>query len=311
MRITLMHNPSAGHGKHRKKDLMAALAKTDHHAVYQSTKKRGYEKALKNPGDLVLVAGGDGTVTKIARRLIDTGIPLGVLPLGTANNLARTLGFIVSPEELIARLEDGKKHSFDVGVARGPWGTRYFFEGAGAGLLADYVRAAKKEDKKPKSASKDREMARHVSLLRQLLHDYPAQEWKIDIDGKNVSNNYILWEAMNVRSVGPALYFAPRATTKDAEFDFVCVREADRSLLLDHFDARLAGKKSKFPLPVRRFRRLRILWQGSTLHFDDKLWPGKGERVASPNEIEITVKPSALIILQPATPAMNQAAKSK
>ena len=149
-----MHNPSAGHGKHRKKDLMAALAKTDHHAVYQSTKKRGYEKALKKPGDLVLVAGGDGTVTKIARRLIDTGIPLAVLPLGTANNLARTLGFIVSPEELIARLEDGKKHSFDVGVARGPWGTRYFFEGAGAGLLADYVRAAKKEDKKPKSRRK-------------------------------------------------------------------------------------------------------------------------------------------------------------
>ena len=134
MRITLMHNPGAGYGKHRKKDLMEALAKAGHHAIYQSTKKRSYKKALKKPGDLVLVAGGDGTVTKIARRLIDTGIPLAVLPLGTANNLARTLGFIASPEELIARLEDGKKHSFDVGIARGPWGTRYFFEGAGAGL---------------------------------------------------------------------------------------------------------------------------------------------------------------------------------
>ena len=153
MRITLMHNPSAGHGKHRKKDLMEALAKAGHNAIYQSTKKRGYKKALKKPGDLVLVAGGDGTITKIARRLIDTGIPLAVLPLGTANNLARTLGFIASPEKVIARLQDGKKHSFDVGVARGPWGRRYFFEGAGAGLLADYVRAAKKQDKKPKSTS--------------------------------------------------------------------------------------------------------------------------------------------------------------
>ena len=311
MRITLMHYPGAGYGKHRKKDLMEALAKAGHHAIYQSTKKRSYKKALKKPGDLVLVAGGDGTVTKIARRLIDTGIPLAVLPLGTANNLARTLGFIASPEELIARLEDGKKHSFDVGIARGPWGTRYFFEGAGAGLLADYVRTTKKQDKKPKSASKDHEMARHVSLLRRLLHDYPDQEWKIDIDGKDVSNNYILWEAMNVRSVGPALYFAPRATIKDAEFDFVCVREADRPLLLDHFDARLAGKKSKFPLPVRRFRRLRILWQGSTLHFDDKLWPRNGQRARNPSEVEITVKPSALIILQPATTAITQAARSK
>ena len=301
MRITLMHNPCAGHGKHRKKELMEALAKAGHHAIYQSTKKRGYKTVLKNPGDLVLVAGGDGTVTKIARRLIDTGIPLSVLPLGTANNLARTLGFLGPPEEVIARLEGGKKHCFDVGVARGPWGTRYFFEGGGGGLLADYVQAAKKHDKKPASASKDHEMARHVSLLRRLLHDYPAQEWKIDIDGKDFSDTYILWEAMNVRSVGPALYFAPRATTKDAEFDFVCVGEADRSLLLDHFDARLAGKKSKFPLPVRRFRRLRILWQEATLHFDDKLWPRKRQRVRNPSEIEITVKPSALVILQPAS----------
>src|SRR5438270_853858 len=233
MRITLMHNPSAGHGKHRKKDLMEALAKAGHNAIYQSTKKRGYKKALRKPGDLVLVAGGDGTVAKIARRLINTGIPLAVLPLGTANNLARTLGFIGSPEGLTGRLEGGKKHCFDVGVARGPWGTRYFFEGAGAGLLADYVRAANKQDKKAPSVSKDHEMARHVSLLRRLLHDYAAQEWKIDLDNKDVSNNYILWEAMNVRSVGPALYFAPPATSKDAEFDVVCLRVADRPLPLD------------------------------------------------------------------------------
>src|SRR5947209_3037973 len=110
MRITLIHNPSAGRGKHRKKRLMAALAEAGHDATYQSIKKRRYKSALKRPADLILVAGGDGTVTKIARRLVDTSVPLAVLPLGTANNLARTLGFIASPEKLIARLETGKRH---------------------------------------------------------------------------------------------------------------------------------------------------------------------------------------------------------
>jgi diacylglycerol kinase family enzyme len=57
---------------------------------------------------LVLAAGGDGTVGKVAHELIDSGIPLSVLPLGTANNLARTLGFIGSPREIIAGLEAGK-----------------------------------------------------------------------------------------------------------------------------------------------------------------------------------------------------------
>jgi len=300
MRITLMHNPKAGHGKHGKKELMAALAKAGHHATYQSTKKRGYKKALKDPGDLALAAGGDGTIAKVARELLDSGIPLSVLPLGTANNLARTLGFIASPEEIIARLDGGKKQVFDVGYAQGPWGKRYFFESAGAGLLADYVRAVKEKNKRAKPVSKEQEMMRHVSLLRRLVHDYPARPWKIDLDGEDISDRYILWEAMNIRSIGPALYLAPRAATKDGEFDFVCAREADRFLLMEHFDARLARKKSRFPLPTRRFRQLRIVWKGSTLHFDDELWPTKKQRPRDDGKIEIIVRPSALVILQPA-----------
>jgi len=280
---------------------MAALAEAGHHATYQSTKEPGFKKALKQPADLVLAAGGDGTIGKVAFRLIDSGIPLGVLPLGTANNLARALGFVVSPEEIIARLEGGKKQVFDVGLATGPWGDRYFFEGVGGGLLADYVRAAKKEEKqngKAEKLSKEQQMARHGALLRRMLHDYPARQWKIEIDGKDISGRYILWEAMNIRSVGPALHLAPRAETRDGRFDFVCARAADRALLMEHFDARVAGKKSKSPLPTRRFRDLRIVWKGSTIHLDDELWRNKKNK--SSDEIKITVKPSALIVLHPA-----------
>lgn len=302
MRITLIHNPKAGDARHGKEQLMAALAEAGHHATYQSTKEPGFKKALKQPADLVLAAGGDGTIGKVAFRLIDSGIPLGVLPLGTANNLSRALGFFVSPEEIIARLEGGKKQVFDVGLATGPWGDRYFFEGVGGGLLADYVRAAKKEEKrsgKAEKLSKEQEMARHGALLRRMLHDYPARQWKIEIDGKDISGRYVLWEAMNIRSVGPALHLAPRAETRDGRFDFVCARTTDRALLMEHFDARVAGKKSKSPLPTRRFRELRIAWKGSTIHLDDELWRNKKKNKSS-DEIKITVKPSALIVLHPA-----------
>jgi hypothetical protein len=70
--------------------------------------------------------------------------------------------------------------------------------------------------------------------------------------------------------------------------------------LTEHLDARVAGKKSKSPLPTRRFRELRIAWKGSTIHFDDKLLRGKKKNKKLFEEIKITVKPSALIILQPA-----------
>ena len=106
---------------------MAALANAGHHAIYQRTKKGDYKEVPKKPADLVLAAGGDGTVGKVGRELIDSGIPLSVLPLGTANNLARSLGFTASPEEIITGLECGKRRTFDVGFARGAVEQALFF----------------------------------------------------------------------------------------------------------------------------------------------------------------------------------------
>src|SRR5205807_249912 len=182
MRITLMHNPKAGNGKHDEKELMKILAMAGHQVTYQSTKEKSHKKALEKSADLVIAAGGDGTVGKVGRKLIDSGVPLSILPLGTANNLARTLGFTVSPKKIIRSLKGRRKRAFDVGLAYGPWGKRYFFEAVGGGLLADYVYKAERDDKKAKKLSKDQEMTRHVSLLRRMLHDYPARKWQIEID---------------------------------------------------------------------------------------------------------------------------------
>jgi len=242
MRITLMHNPNAGDAEYGGKELMAALAKAGHEVSYQSTEKSGYENGLKKPTDLVLAAGGDGTVVKVACQLIDTGIPLSVLPLGTANNLARSLGFIDSPEEIIARLQGGKKRTFDIGVTRGPGARGIFLKQWAAVCLQITFGPRTARLRKTKEVSKKREMDRHVSLLRRMLHDYPAQQWKIDIDGEDIRGRYILWEAMNIRSVRPVLYLASQAATRDGQLDFVCAREADRSLLIDHLGVRLAKK---------------------------------------------------------------------
>ena len=298
MRVTLMHNPKAGDANHGKQRLIAALEKAGHRVTYQSTKKRGYEKALNQRTDLVLIAGGDGTIAKVGRKLIDTGIPFAVVPLGTANNLARTLGFTHSAEKIIKGLRRAKKHAFDVGFARGPWGKKYFFEGVGSGLFADYVRKAGSEDNKTRKLSKEQELTRHVSLLRQMLHKYRPRKWKIDIDGHDASGRYILWEAMNIRSVGPALYLAPPALIKDGHLEFVGAREEDRSLFINYLDEWLAGRRKKFPLRISRCRKLKIAAKKSRVHIDGKVWPKKKGKPKMSYNIEIAVKPSALVTLQ-------------
>lgn len=299
MLVTLMHNPNAGDAKHGKERLVAALEKAGHRVTYQSTKEKGYEKALKKRTDLVLIAGGDGTIGKVGRKLIDTGIPLAVVPLGTANNLARTLGFTHSFEKIIKGLRRAKKHAFDVGFARGPWGKKYFLEGVGSGLFADYVQKAAGQDKQPNELSKEQELTRHVSVLRRMLHKYRPRKWKIDIDGHNASGDYILWEAMNIRSVGPALYLAPPALIKDGHLEFVGAREEDRSLFINYLDEWLAGRRKKFPLRISRCRKLKIAVKNSRVHIDGKVWPKKKGKPKKSYRIEIAVKPSALVVLQP------------
>jgi diacylglycerol kinase (ATP) len=298
MRILLVHNPKAGSEEHEGEDFIKALKRAGHKATYQSSKKKRIAEALKKKIDLVLVAGGDGTVSKVARRLVamDSEVPLAVLPLGKANNLARSLGFCLSPKELIEQLNDGKCDTFDVGLARGPWGKRYFFEGAGAGLFADYLRAPKRDGEKDEPRSKAQAMRKHVKELHRRLQTYRARQWEIEVDGGDLSGRYLLWHAMNIRSVGPVLTLAADAKTSDGAFDFVGAQEEDRALLLDYFDARVEGKRRKFPLRAKRFTKMRLRWKKWPLHFDDELWPAKDEKPPKKSEIELIMKDSALRI---------------
>ena len=80
------------------------------------------------------------------------------------------------------------------------------------------------------------------------------------VDGEDVSGPYLLWNAMNLRSVGPVLTLAPDAKSNDGAFDFVGAREEDCKVLLDYFEARAAGKRRKLPLSVRCCRRMRLRW---------------------------------------------------
>ena len=298
MRILLIHNPKAGERQHSKKQLIASFAEFGHQTFYQSTKKPGWKKALDRSADLVIAAGGDGTVRKVAWQLMDTGIPLAILPLGTANNLARSLGFTGSPDEIIAHLGDTKARPFDIGIAQGACGKKFFVEAVGGGLLADFVRDAEQRD--DKDTSRKERMRKHVSRLRKISAQYPARHWNMTIDGEDVSDRYLLWEAMNIRSAGPALNLAPRATSDDGELDFVSLRDRERDVFMQYLEAQVAGETPRFPLPARKFRKLRIAWRAASMHFDGAVRPKKKDQAKRRGSIEICVRPSALMICAPA-----------
>jgi diacylglycerol kinase (ATP) len=91
-------------------------------------------EGVKNGADLIAVAGGDGTVREIASAMVGTESALGIVPLGTFNNLALSLEIPRELEAVSAMFAGGDVREIDVGVADG---RHYFFEAAGVGVDAE------------------------------------------------------------------------------------------------------------------------------------------------------------------------------
>ncbi len=94
--------------------------------------------------DLVIVGGGDGTLNAAVQGLVETPLPLGILPLGTANDLARTLGIPATLPEACQIIARGKVQQIDLGWVNG----RYFFNVASLGLSVQITRKLTKEVKR-------------------------------------------------------------------------------------------------------------------------------------------------------------------
>lgn len=273
MKVTLMHNPKAGNGHpHNAGDLVRAFREAGHEVSYQSTKEKGAKWALLEPADLVVAAGGDGTVRKTALAAIGRGVPMAILPLGTANNIARTFGLSGSLQDLVKGLAMGRRKRLDVGLATGPWGKTPFIESAGAGLLARVISHLSAD--KESSATSPVERSRRS--FRQLLESYRVQDWKATLDGRDISGRYLLAEAMITRSAGPNLYLAPAGRPGDGLIDFVFLEEQKRQAFATHWDAHDGAHPDHPPVRVEPGKHLTISWTNpEPVHVDDHTWPGE------------------------------------
>ena len=84
------------------------------------TGERLAREAVRSGVDLVLASGGDGTITACAGGVAGSGVPLGVLPCGTGNLLARNLGLPLPLDEALSVALTGSGRRLDVGIANGP-----------------------------------------------------------------------------------------------------------------------------------------------------------------------------------------------
>lgn len=128
----------------------AALERLAHHGieVFQPPLERADQigaaiRHHRNEVDCVIVGGGDGSLNAAAAALADTRLPLGVLPMGTANDLARTLGIAIDLEQAADVIAKGVLHEIDLARVNG----RCFFNVANIGLGVQVTRHLSSEVK--------------------------------------------------------------------------------------------------------------------------------------------------------------------
>jgi diacylglycerol kinase (ATP) len=305
VRVTLVHNPKSGKHETPGPELLELLSAAGHEAVYHSTKKGGWKKALREPADLVVAAGGDGTVAKVLKQLAGRHIPVAILPTGTSNNIATTLGVSGTPEELIGRWNSAKITPFDLGVMSAGGEDCTFAEAFGLGLFARFLKLAKKRNRDGKKTAKGSGPGKPrsgIPLMLDALERLAPRECTMSLDGRDASGDYLMVEVMNIRAIGGRLAFAPGADPGDGSFDVVTVRTSERAALAEFLRAHEAGRDQPKRLRCVRARSLHMVCTGSDLHLDDVRWPDGGKkRYQDPQsglmDIKVRVQPGAAQVL--------------
>ena len=111
MKIALFHNPNAGSAELNASKLMRLFESTGYDVSYTSIKENGWEQVFAEAFDRIVIAGGDGTISRLAPWLAARETPFCILPLGTANNCASSLGQMNNVESVISGLPSEKNQA--------------------------------------------------------------------------------------------------------------------------------------------------------------------------------------------------------
>ena len=217
--IFLIINLFAGHGENREGKIKTAIswlksnvgkiesANTNHpgHATELSA------NAHSDKYELVVAVGGDGTVNEVAQGIIGTSTPMGIIPMGSGNGLARELGISMDVLKSAKTLTEGKKQQIDVCRIN----NQRFLCTAGIGFDAQVA------DKM--SRAKTRGFLRYIQLTIQESISFKPFKIKMFVDDVLIEKPVFLVTFANASQFGNNARIAPNASMTDGLIDVVVV----------------------------------------------------------------------------------------
>jgi diacylglycerol kinase (ATP) len=307
-RLVVAINPSARFGANKGVGgtMVERLRALGHDVVdliepsYQELIASAKREIAKKP-DALIVVGGDGMVNLGVNLVAGTGVPLGLIPAGTGNDMARVLDIPHENQEAaLDVLIEALSHPariIDAGMVTDAAGeTRWF----GCMLSAGFdsiVNERANTWRHPKGASRYT-----LAMLRELVTLKPIQ-YKITHDGESFESGGMMMSVGNGVSLGGGMKVTPTAILDDGLLDILVVGPLTRIQFLRIFPKVFAGTHINDPrVSIIKAKKIRIEADGVVAYTD-------GERFA-PLPIDIEVKSGALKVFAPPIAAAESTAKT-
>jgi len=299
-KIHLIINPVSGQGvvpveEIRSKFNVLGDRLTVHETKADVSARTIAEEAVSQGGDLVVAFGGDGTMLQVAEGLINTGVPLGVIPGGTANVFASELEIPNDKMKAIDLLINKETHirKIDVGCV----GEKHFLLRLGIGLEAAMTVMTDREEKDKYGFWAYLWTALRVGSRMKQAH------YHMVIDGKRKRVKGVTCVICNSGNLGlPRVKLLPDIDVSDGKLDVVVVREASlwtAASLIYHAvkgvfsKAKPHGDRPCYSIFSRQAKEVVVMPVSHQLAARD------GEDVGSDFPLKITLKHNALLVLAP------------
>jgi diacylglycerol kinase family enzyme len=289
MRVTLLHNRSAGSEDHAEHEIEASMRRAGHEIVDVTSKLDELLATLsKRRPDLIVIAGGDGTVSRAACALAGRHVPLSILPLGTANNTALSLGVKGSMDALVAGWGRGTHRRFDLATVVEGDELAPFSEAVGWGIFPEVM--AETEDLAAPDEREDT-LERDRRLFRASIERAKPAHYEIEVDGETIAGEYLLVEVVNIPYIGPQLEISPGSNPSDGRFELVLAGESERTALLELTGSGTIAESVR--LPTRSATHVTVRSAARRYHRDGKLI----ELARHPSEWVVTIEPAVVAYL--------------
>ncbi len=294
-RARLIFNPdSGGSNADNSKRLTEIVANLREHGILagiglKTSGKAARElarEAVDNREELLIVAGGDGTIEEVAAQLVGSKTTLGILPTGSMNNLARCLGVPLSLPDACTLIGMAVTRPIDIGrvLSNAKPDVEYFLEGAGVGLSAIVLPAGQALEK-GRWAS--------IPLTLRKLFDSKPEPVSIELDDQPaIQAHSQIITISNAPMMGKNIMMAPDAKMDDGYLDVAVFNEMTKTELLQYFIAASNGSRAENP-KIQYFRAQRVrIHSNQDLEVNSDKDLIQGKRV-----LEIGIVPQALSMI--------------